>query len=44
MKTLDKKQIKLEELVNIDQLTKCYNRRSFEIDINYEIEQAKRVA
>ena len=42
MKKLDVKQRKLEELVSIDELTKCYNRRSFEIDLKNEIEQAKR--
>jgi diguanylate cyclase (GGDEF)-like protein len=42
MKKLDNKQKKLKELVSIDDLTKCYNRRSFEIDFNNEIEEARR--
>ena len=42
MRALDKKQLILEELVNVDQLTKCYNRRSFEINIASEIELSKR--
>jgi len=33
MKKIDKKNEKLEILVNIDQLTGCYNRRSFQRDI-----------
>ena len=42
MKQLDAKQNKLEDLVNVDELTKCYNRRSFEFDLNNQIEQVKR--
>ncbi len=42
MRKNDKKQQRLEELVNIDQLTHCYNRRAFISDIQYEIELSKR--
>jgi len=42
MKKIDKKQLKLEHLVNIDQLTQCNNRRSFEQDMQSQIELSKR--
>jgi len=42
MKKNDNKQEKLEELVNVDQLTRCYNRRAFIVDIQNEIDRAQR--
>jgi len=42
IRKLDVKKKKLQELANKDQLTQCYNRRVFELDLEHEIERAKR--